>query len=416
MPPPLPSPAIFADLVWGQAFRALFRHKSQNALTALGIAVGIAAVVWVVALAQSGAQRSEDQLRALGDNLVWVEAGARNVAGVRTGTHGATSLTIEDARAIAREIPLINRISPQIDGALQIVSSERNWTTRYRGVSPDYLAIKRWDIAEGSAFSDEDVEQAANVCVLGKTVRDRLFGPDDPIGQVVRMGPAPFVVIGVFAPKGQSATGQDQDDVVMLPHTTAQRRLRDRNLTWLDDIVCSAATPGDVAPAIDRVTDLMRQRHRIEDASEDDFNIRKPEELLKAQLETQRTFGLLLVSIACVSLLVGGVGVMNMMLASVTERTREIGLRRAIGATGFAVQLQFLAEAVVLCLLGGAAGVLLSVAGASGFERALGWAIHIPVGAVVLALAFSVLVGLVFGSYPAWRASRLDPIEALRSE
>ncbi|MFI5298162.1 MAG: ABC transporter permease [Polyangiales bacterium] len=399
-----------------EAVRAVLRHTSRSALAVLGITIGIAAVVWVVAIGRAGAQRSEEQLRALGDNLVWVEAGSRNVAGVRTGTHGTTSLTLEDANAIRDEVSRIMLVSPQIDGSGVLISSERNWAARYRGIAPSYLAIKRWEIAEGNAFTDDDVDHAAAVCLIGQTVRDKLFGKADAVGELVRIGINSFEVVGVLAPKGQTATGQDQDDTVMLPYTTVQKRLRGRGYEWLDDIMRSADSASGVAVAAAQISALLRERHQIRSDADDDFNIRHPEEIIKAQLEAAETYARLLIAIAAVALLVGGIGVMNVMLASVAERTREIGLRRAVGAQQGAVQVQFITEAIVLTGFGGLLGIGISLAGAVALERLLGWPMPIPPQAFVLALSFSIGVGVTFGFYPAWRASRLDPIEALRSE
>jgi putative ABC transport system permease protein len=407
---------FLAGALLGQALRGVMRHKTRSSLTALGIAVGIAAVVWVVAVGRAGSERAEAQLTALGDNLIWVEAGARNVAGVRTGTRGMNTLTVEDVEAIRREVPTIKSVSPNIDGSVLLVHGNRNWTSHFRGVSPDYLSIKRWTLSSGGAFSDDAVNGADNVCLIGETVRQQLFGSEDPVGQVVRIGAQPFEVVGLLAPKGQSASGQDQDDTVMMPFTTARNKIRGRGITWLDDILCSAVTPEAVALAAKQIEELLRERHHIEVDAEDDFNIRHPEEIVKAQLAASETLARLLISIASVALLVGGVGVMNVMLASVAERTQEIGLRLAVGATPGAVQGQFLGEAVVLSLLGGLAGVLLSVVGSFALGRTLGWRLTIPPQALAIALAFSVAVGVVFGFYPARRAARLDPIEALRRD
>jgi putative ABC transport system permease protein len=396
--------------------RSLARNKPRTALSTLGIAVGVAAVVWVVAIGTAGSARAEAQLLALGDNLVWVEAGSRTVNGLRTGTHNATTLTLEDEQAIRAQVPAIKRVSPQIDGSVVSVYGDHNWTTRYRGVAPEYLEIKRWEIGKGAVFSEDMVDRAASVCVIGQTVRAQLFGEEEPIGRVIRLGSQPFEVIGVLSPKGQSATGQDQDDTIMLPYTTAQKKLRGGGIAWLDDILCSAQSPADVGPASEQITDLMRQRHHIDLDEDDDFNIRHPEEVVNAQLEASRTFSLLLTSIALVALLVGGIGVMNVMLASVVERTREIGVRLAVGASSASVQLQFLIEAVALTSLGGLFGVALSFGGGFAIGRWVGWDVPIPMLAVVLAVAFSVAIGVFFGFYPAWRAARLDPIEALRSD
>jgi putative ABC transport system permease protein len=400
----------------GESVRAVLRHKSRSALTALGITIGIAAVVWVVAIGRAGQERTLEQLQSLGDNLVWVEAGSRNVNGVRTGTRGTTTLTLEDADAIRREVHAIGRVSPNIDGRVLLASARGNWTTGYRGVTPDYLAIKRWEIEEGAAFTDDDVNRTARVCLLGKSVRDRLFGMESPIGQYVRIGVQPIEVVGVLAPKGQSANGNDQDDTVMLPYTTAQSMIRGKTILCLDDILCSAVSAEAVARGAAEIAALMRERHHITLPEEDDFNIRHPEELIKAQLETASTFARLLVTIASVALLVGGIGVMNVMLASVAERTREIGVRLAVGAPSWAVQMQFLTEAVVVSVLGGVLGVMASLGGSFVLERWLGWPMPIPAEAVVLAVAFSVAVGVLFGFYPAWRAARLDPVEALRRD
>jgi putative ABC transport system permease protein len=399
-----------------EGLRAIGRNKLRSALTALGITVGIGAVVCVVAIGTAGSQHAEAELQKLGNNLVWVEAGSRNVAGVRTGTHGTNSLTLEDAQAIVREVPLIATMSPQVDGRIIVAYQNRNWTSVYRGVSPEYMDIKRWNLAAGHMFSPEQVEESANVMVIGKTLRENLFGQEDPLGKIVRINSQLFEVVGLLAPKGQSGTGQDQDDTFFLPYTSAQKRLRGKGLTWLDDILCSAVSREAVNPAIDRVMALMRQRHQIQPAAENDFNIRRPDEVIKAQIEASRSLTLLLVSVASISLLVGGIGIMNVMLVSVTERTREIGLRLAVGATPRSVQIQFLGEAVMLSTCGGVLGILLGVASSLLLSNAFGWPVTIPAQALVLAPAFSIGVGVLFGFYPAWRAARLDPIEALRHE
>jgi putative ABC transport system permease protein len=326
------------------------------------------------------------------------------------------TLTVEDAEAIRREVPLITRISPQIDGSIQIINGHRNWNTRYRGEAPEYLAIKRWKVASGANFSQDDLDQAAGKILIGQTVREQLFGAADGVGTMVRVQAQVFEVVGVLAPKGQSGDGRDQDDWVFLPHTTAQRRLRGRTTSWLDDILCSADSPQAVEPAIRQVTSLLRQRHNIGPGQDDDFNIRRPDEVLKAEVEASDTLANLLISIAAVSLLVGGIGIMNVMLASVTQRTNEIGVRLAVGAKESAIRLQFLGEAVVLSLVGGVLGVSLSVVGSFAFERTVGWPIVIPPSALALAIVSATTVGLFFGFYPAWRASRLDPIEALHHE
>ena len=407
---------LWARLFCVESLRSIARHKLRSGLSALGITIGVTAVIWAVGIGEAGAARARQALDDLGENFVWIEAGSRNVAGLRTGTHGTTTLTPQDADAIRRELPHLKAVSENVDGVVQVVRGDRNWRTRYRGVSPDYADIKRWRLSWGSFLTDRQVAHAESVVVIGETVRQRLFGEADGLGGYIRVNAFPFQVIGVLAPKGQTATGSDQDDTIMMPWTSAQRKLRGRNVTWLDDVVCSAVSPQAVDDAIADVKALLRQRHGIPSGREDDFNLRRPDEALKAQLQASQTLEALLVVLASISLLIGGIGIMNVMLASVLQRTHEIGVRVAVGASPRAVQLQFLGEAVMLGLLGGAPGVLVGALGSTLVGRALGWRIDVPWHAALLAVACSVSVGVCSGLYPAWKASRLDPIAALRAE
>ena len=402
--------------LFGEAARAVLRRPGRSGLSALGVSVAIAATVWVVALGQKSAAVYADLLAALGDNLVWVEAGSKSTQGVRGGAKTATSLTVADMDAILRDVALVRSASPQVDVTVQLVNAASNWTTRGRGIAPAYLQIKRFDLALGAGFGEADVTGARNVVVLGETVRGRLYGTANPVGEVLRLNGQPFEVVGVLAPKGQSATGQDQDDVAMLPYTTTIKKERPFGATWVDDIVCSAVSPGSVGQASADVSSLMRERHHIGVDQDDDFKIRHPEDVVNAQLDANATFSMLLRVLASVSLLVGGIGIMNVMLASVTERTREIGLRLAVGGTELAITLQFIVEAVILCAGGGTFGVALSYAGASVIGKVVGWDLPIPLVAIAVALGVSTVLGVVFGLLPARRAARLDPIDALRSD
>ena len=399
-----------------QTVRSLYRNKLRSALSAIGITIGIAAVVCVVAIGAAGSKRTEQQLQNLGDNLVWIEAGSRNINGLRSGSHGMNTLTMGDAEAIRNEVSSIKSVSPNVDGTLVVVSGNHNWTTRYRGVTPEYLEIRRWDLAEGAPFTNGDVLHSANVCLIGQTVRQELFGGEEAVGRNIRINNMIFRVLGVLAPKGSSGSGRDQDDTIIMPYTTVQRKLKGKGFTWLDDIMCSAVSRDDVQPAIERISALLRYRHHILPGDKDDFNIRHPEEVVKAQIAAKRTLALLLISIASISLLVGGIGIMNVMLVTVTERTREIGIRIAVGATTRDILIQFLEEAVILSLFGGILGVFVGVAGSFIIGYFVGWPVSVSLESLVLAPLFAVGVGISSGFYPAWKATQLDPINALRRE
>ncbi len=396
------------------AVRALARNKMRSVLTMLGIIIGVGAVICSVAVGEGASNQVQEQIRSIGDNMIWIEAGGRNVNGLRTGARGTKSLTLGDAKAIAQQVPLVFNVSPHVDTGVQVIYGNQNWFTAVRGVSPEYLAVRRWKVASGSLFFQGDMDYAANVCLLGQTIVDALFGAEDPLGKTIRVKSLPCKVIGVLATKGQSAFGQDQDDVLIMPFTTVQRKIK--GIDWLDDIMCSAASGEAIAPAERQITSLLRERHHLRSDEEDDFNLRHPADIAQASAQSQRVLTLLLASIASISLVVGGIGIMNIMLVSVTERTREIGLRMAVGATEENVQAQFLSEAVMLSLLGGSLGVLAGVAGSSAISDALAWPTQIPPQAILIAAVFSMAVGVVFGYYPARKAAHLDPIEALRYE
>jgi putative ABC transport system permease protein len=396
------------------ALVALLRNKMRSMLTVMGITIGIAAVICVVAIGKAGQSRVEQQMNNLGDNFVWVEAGGRAVNGVRTGTHGVPSLSMADATAIKNQIALIKTVSPNVDDHVQVIYGNQNWYTQYRGVSPEFFDIKRWNVDQGAAFTNEDVERAADVCNIGSTVREQLFGAEDPIGKVIRVKDLPCKVIGVLHPKGLSMSGQDQDDTIILPYTTAQKKMKGN--PWLDDILCSAVSQDSVKLAGQEAAAILRDRHHLRPEEDDDFNIRNPEDIIQAQMEASKTLTVLLIAIASISLIVGGIGIMNVMLVSVTERTREIGVRVAVGATEQAIQLQFLGESVMLSLVGGFAGVLFGVLGSYVVGQTLKWPMETSMQAIVVAAMFSIAVGVFFGYYPARKASLLDPIEALRYE
>jgi len=395
------------------ALRALVRHPLRSVLTMLGISIGVGAFICSVAVGEGASNQVQEQIRSLGENMIWIEAGGRNVNGVRTGPHGTSSLTLGDQQAIQQQISLVSNVSPNVDTRASVVYGNQNWSTQVRGVAPEYFTVRRWTVERGTSFSQEDVDYAAKVCVLGRTVADSLFGQeDDPVGQTVRVQKLPCQVVGVLAPKGHTTTGQDQDDLVLMPVTTVQKKIM--GITWIDDIFCSAVSAELIAPAEVDIAALLRERHHVMAGQEDDFNLRHPVEIAKAAAASQRIMTLLLASIASVSLAVGGIGIMNIMLVSVTQRTREIGLRMAVGARGHDILSQFLVEAVTLSLIGGGLGIAFGLAGSYGIAYFAEWPIVVRASAIALALGFSGAVGIFFGFYPARRASRLDPIEALR--
>lgn len=400
--------------IFREALVALSRNRIRSTLTMLGIIMGVGAFICVVAVGQAGSSRVEDQLNNVGDNMIWVEAGSRARSGVRIGSRGIKTLTLGDAKAVVEQIPGVKSAAPNVDGHIQVVYGNQNWGTHYRGVSPEYFEIRKWDVRLGSAFTQDDMEQNAAVCVLGQTVATNLFGDDDPIGKTINISAVPFKVIGVTLAKGFSSTGWDQDDFVVMPLTTVQKRIT--GVEWLDDIFFSAKSRVDMPETTKEITALLRERHHLHAGDDDDFNIRTPEELIRAQLAAAKIFTLLLGSAASLSLLVGGIGIMNIMLISVTERTKEIGLRLAVGATEEQIQVQFLTEAVLISLIGGALGLLAGVLGAYLMQNTLHWEMQLSSGTMAIAALFSAAVGIFFGFYPAQKASRLDPIEGIRYE
>lgn len=397
-----------------EAFQALIRNRVRSLLTMLGIIMGVGSFICVVAVGNAGSSRVEAQLSNVGDNLVWVEAGSRARNGVRVGSRGSKTLVVGDAQAVLDQVPGIKSAAPNVDGRIQAVYGNLNWGTQYRGVSPEYFEIRKWNLRLGAAFTQDDMERNAPVCVLGPTVASNLFEDEDPIGKTINIQSVPFKVIGVLQGKGFSGTGQDQDDFVVMPLTTAQKRITGQE--WLDDIFFSAASREEIPEVTRRIIGVMRERHHLRAGEDDDFNIRTPEELIRAQLAAANVFTLLLGSAASLSLLVGGIGIMNIMLISVTERTREIGIRLAVGATEQDIQMQFLSEAIVMSLIGGALGVLTGVLGSFVLQNTLHWEMQLSSQIMAIAGLFSAGVGIFFGYYPARKAAQLDPIEGLRYE
>jgi len=403
------------SVILRMAFRALGRNKMRTALTMLGVVIGVGAVICTVAIGEGASQKIQAAIANMGANMVWIEAGGVNLNGVRTGNGATKTLTLDDVKAIEQQVPLVGHVTPNIDLRGQVVFGNQNWNTGVRGVSADYLYVRKIAVERGTVFGQEETDRADVVCMLGPTVANILFtNNEDPLGQTIRVNKEPCKVIGLLEAKGQSATGQDQDDFILMPYSTVMKKIR--GVTWLDDIWASAVSPGAVAEAEREITDLLRERHHIRPGQPDDFNIRHPEEIANAVADSARLMEVLLASIASIALVVGGIGIMNIMLVAVTERTREIGVRMALGATEKAVQMQFLSEATVMSLMGGVIGLACGLVGAVIVAQVLQWPTAVPVSAMLLAVLFSACVGIFFGYYPAKKAANLDPIEALRYE
>jgi putative ABC transport system permease protein len=408
--------------VWAavrMALASLRVNKLRTVLTMLGIVIGVAAVIAMVSVGAGAQQRIADQIRSMGANLIVIFPGAQTSGGIRWGLGSQQTLTEEDARAIAVEVSSVEVAAPMVRGSAQTVFGNLNWSTVIQGVTPDYLDAREWPVVSGRMFGTQDVDGAAKVAVLGDTVWHSLFGDTDPIGQTIRIKKVPFTVVGILDPKGQSAFGQDQDDLVLIPLSTAKKKVLGFNRSnprSIGSISVRVREAGLIPDAEEQMRAVLRQRHRLQAGQDDDFQIRILAEMFAAQEESAKVMTMLLAAIASVSLMVGGIGIMNIMLVSVTERTREIGLRMAVGARGRDILAQFLIEAVTLSAVGGVMGVAIGVLTSVIIANVAEWSTDVSVQAVGLAFAFAGAVGVFFGFYPAQKASRLDPIEALRYE
>ncbi len=393
------------------ALRALLRNTMRSILTALGIIIGVGAVIAMVSIGNGAKAQVEAQVASLGQNVITVFSGSMSSGGMRGGWGSAPTLTIEDAEAIEREVTGIVGVSPEVRDRNQVLANGLNWNTSVNGESPDYPDIRSWKIASGAMFSDQDVRSVAKVCVIGKTVADQLFANGDPVGQTLRIRNIPFKILGVLDSKGFNLFGQDQDDAVLVPYTSHMKRLSRR--TNISSILIQAASADVIDKVQKDITEVLTQRRK---GREPDFTVRNQVELAQTATATTQTMTLLLAAIASVSLLVGGIGIMNIMLVSVTERTREIGIRLAIGAHGSDVLMQFLIEATILSSLGGVIGILLGIGSSQLVSHLNGWPVLVSTASVVIAFVFSAAVGMFFGFYPARKAAQLDPIDALRYE
>ena len=401
------------------ALRALRVNKLRSALTMLGIIIGVGAVIAMVGVGSGAQARVAEQIQSLGSNLIIVLSGSTSTGGIRLGQGSQLTITEEDSAALAREIPAVQASAPSMRGNAQVVYGNLNWATGIQGVTADYFEVREWSVTDGRYIVAEDVDGATKVVLLGQTTAQNLFGDADPLGQVVRIKKVPFTVIGILDKKGQNSWGQDQDDVALIPLSTAKKKVlgvSQANARSVGAISVKVRTGEDMAEAESQMRALLRQRHRLQPYQDDDFTIRNLSEILQTQEESSKVMTYLLAAIASVSLLVGGIGIMNIMLVSVTERTREIGLRMAVGARGRDILMQFLVEAVTLSLIGGVIGIVLGLGGSRAISQFAEWRTQVPLEAVAMAFGFAAAVGVFFGFYPARKAARLDPIEALRYE
>ena len=401
------------------AFRALEVNKARSALTMLGIVIGVAAVIATVAVGSGATQRVQQQIASIGSNVIIIIPGSMTSSGLHMGTGNAATLTESDVKDISAQCPEVAAAAPAVRGAGQIVYGDNNWATAILGTTPAYLTIRDVAVAKGASFTDHDVDSANKVALLGQTVVDNLFNGADPIGQTIRIKQIPVTVTGVLERKGQSPTGQDQDDIILLPISTAKRKvlgIRSGNADAVNSIMIQAKDASQIHAAQDSAAALLRQRHHLQPKEDDDFSIRNMEEIFAAQETSSRVMSLMLAAVASVSLIVGGIGIMNIMLVSVRERTREIGLRQAVGAKTRDILTQFLVEATTLSLAGGVVGIVVGISASAIISTLASWQTVIGVGAVFLAVLFSAIVGIAFGYYPARKAAYMDPIEALRYE
>ena len=400
------------------ALRILGRNRLRAGLTMLGIVIGVGAVIAMVSIGEGAKKAVQAQIATMGTNVIIIWPGSTTVSGVRGGQGGAVTLTVADALDLKKKLPLLSDTGWAKREVMQIVNGNRNWNGSINGISPSYLTIRDWSFSSGGPFTQADLDSAARVALIGQTIADNLFDSgEEPVGAVIRIKNVPFRVIGVLAPKGQSAQGSDQDDVIFIPFSTAERKVFGTSfLGSIGAMFASTDRTEDLPEAVEQIRDVLRARHRLQSEQSDDFTVKTQVDIGKVQEGTSQTLTLMLFSIASVSLLVGGIGIMNILLVSVTERTREIGVRMAVGAKRRHIVMQFLIEAMTLSLLGGAVGIVVGIVGAKLTTVIAGWPTIISSDVIVVAFCFSLVVGLFFGLYPANKASRLNPIEALRYE